>query len=304
MYFYCVNKSIENAKPFIKWVGGKGQLLSQLGQFLPQNFNKWDEATYVEPFVGGGAMLFYMLKQFPNIKQAVVNDINAELVTCYLTVKNRCEDLIKSLNSIEQEYKSLATENAQKDFYMLMRGKYNNERQFLKEVEVTSYFFFLNRTCFNGLYRVNKKGAFNVPFGRNKNPTICDERTLVADSEILKNVDIKHGDFTDTFQKSAKQTLYYIDPPYRPLNATSCFNDYAKEAFNDDEQIRLKKFCDKIHKNKQSFMVSNSDCMINDDPFFDKLYSAYKIERVSASRSINANGAGRGKINEILIHNR
>lgn len=303
-YLYGMpNKDIECAKPFIKWVGGKGQLLTQLESLLPPNFSEWDNVTYVEPFVGGGAMLFYMLKTHPNIKHAVINDINGELVTCYKTVKTKCSELVKSLSVIEADYKALESEDQRKAMFLAKRDEYNTNRSNLTDIETTTLFFFLNRTCFNGLYRVNKQGLFNVPFGRAKGPTICDERTLYADSELLQNVDIMNGDFTGTFQKSKTRTLYYFDPPYRPLNATSNFNDYAKEAFGDNEQIRLKEFCDKIHDAKQSFMVSNSDCKQCGDPFFDELYSTYTIDRVSAARNVNANGAGRGKISEILIHN-
>ena len=298
-----VDKNINNAKPFIKWVGGKGQLLNQLESLLPPNFAEWDNVTYVEPFVGGGAMLFYMLKTHPNITHAIINDINGELVTCYLTVKNKCTELVGSLSTIEAEYKALVTEEQRKAMFITKRDEYNTNRSTLTDIEITTLFFFLNRTCFNGLYRVNKKGLFNVPFGRAKAPTICDESTLYADSELLQNVVIMNGDFTRTFQNTGNHTLYYFDPPYRPLNATSNFNDYAKDAFGDAEQIRLKEFCDKIHSTNQSFMVSNSDCNQCGDPFFDELYSAYTIDRVSASRNVNANGAGRGKISEILIHN-
>ena len=294
---------VVGAKPFIKWVGGKSQLISQIEQFLPDGFATWENATYVEPFVGGGAMLFYMLRTYPNITRAVINDINAELITCYRTVKNECGDLVDSLRNIEQEYRALG-EDAQKDFYMQKRAEYNTQREHLSAVETSTFFFFLNRTCFNGLYRVNKDGNFNVPFGKYKSPTICDPQTLFADSELLEHVEILHGDFTDTIQDTGEHTLYYFDPPYRPLSTTSSFKDYAKEPFNDDEQIRLKQFCDLIHRNEQAFIVSNSDCMQSGDPFFDDLYSAYSIERVSASRNINANGSGRGKINEILIHNK
>ena len=161
-------------------------------------------------------------------------------------------------------------------------------------------FFFLNRTCFNGLYRVNKSGLFNVPFGRYETPTICDANTIYADSQLLQKVTILTGDYTETLQYAKDKTLFYFDPPYRPLNATSSFNDYTKEAFNDLAQQRLKEFCDEVQKAGYHFMLSNSDCK---DGFFDDLYLQYHIERVLASRSVNANPSKRGKLTEILVHN-
>ncbi len=160
---------VKTCKPFIKWVGGKGQLLSQLQDLLPANFQSWEDVTYIEPFVGGGAMLFYMLQTYPNIKRAVINDINPDLTQCYLVVKNKPEELIVSLRDIQQEYYSIKTVEGKKDFFMIQRDKYNTKR--LSDIENTTLFMFLNRTCFNGLYRVNKSGLFNVPFGRYMTPT-------------------------------------------------------------------------------------------------------------------------------------
>jgi DNA adenine methylase len=184
-----------------------------------------------------------------------------------------------------------------------MRSAYNQKG--LSPVENTVKFFFLNRTCFNGLYRVNKKGEFNVPFGRYSNPLICDPKTIEVDSELLQHVEILNGDFESTFDYAHEKTLFYFDPPYRPLSGTSSFNDYTKESFNDDAQVRLKEYCDRIDQAGFSFMLSNSDCKGKDeqDGFFDILYHAYHIERVWASRSINSNPEKRGKLTEILVHN-
>lgn len=291
------------AKPFIKWVGGKSQLIEQLTALLPDDFGSWRDATYIEPFVGGGAMLFHMLQRFPNISHAIINDINTDLTTCYATVRDRVEDLIESLSVLEHHYLALADEEERKNFFMAARNRYNEKN--LDPIENTTLFFFLNRTCFNGLYRVNKQGLFNVPFGRYVNPTICDPDTLRADSELLQRVEILNGDFTRTFEYAHGKTLFYFDPPYRPLSDTSSFNDYAKEAFNDAAQIRLKEYCDQIHSAGFKFMLSNSDCKGKNeaDNFFDLLYSDYTIERVWASRSINANPSKRGKLTEILVHN-
>ncbi len=291
------------AKPFIKWVGGKGQLIEQLDARLPADFGNWQNATYIEPFVGGGAMLFYMLQRYPNIQYAVINDINSDLMTCYETVRDNPEQLIESLEKIENTYLNLLTEEERRDFYLKVRERYNEKN--LEPIENTTIFFFLNRTCFNGLYRVNKKGLFNVPFGKYDNPTICDSETIRKDSDLLQRVKILNGDFESTFAYAQGNTIFYFDPPYRPLSDTSSFNDYAKEAFNDDAQIRLKEYCDKIHHAGFSFILSNSDCKGKNekDNFFDLLYENYYIERVWASRSINSNPSKRGKLTELLVHN-
>ena len=291
------------AKPFIKWVGGKSQLIEQLDALLPVDFGNWENVTYIEPFVGGGAMLFYMLQRYPNIQHAVINDINPDLATCYRTVRDNSQQLIESLRDIENAYLALETEAERKDFFMAARNRYNEKN--IDPIENTTKFFFLNRTCFNGLYRVNKKGLFNVPFGKYTNPMICDPETIRKDSELLQRVEILNGDFESTFEYAHGNTLFYFDPPYRPLSNTSSFNDYAKEAFNDDAQIRLKEYCDRINEAGFHFMLSNSDCKgkNEEDNFFDVLYQAYQIERVWASRSINSNPNKRGKLTEILVHN-
>ena len=295
--------NMAKAKPFIKWVGGKTQLIEQLDEQLPADFGKWEDVTYIEPFVGGGALLFYMLQRYPNISHAVINDINPDLTTCYRTVRDNPEELIASLQDIETSYLTLCTEEARKEFFMAARDRYNEKN--LDPIKNTTYFFFLNRTRLNGLYRVNKKGLFNVPFGKYTNPTICDPTTIRLDSELLQRVEILTGDFTSTFDFAGGNTLFYFDPPYRPLSDTSSFNDYAKEAFNDDAQIRLKEYCDRINEAGFRFMLSNSDCKgkNEEDNFFDVLYSDYHIERVWASRSINSNPDKRGKLTEILVHN-
>lgn len=291
------------AKPFIKWVGGKTQLLEQLDARLPADFGNRENVTYIEPFVGGGAMLFYMLQHYPNIRHAVINDINPDLVTCYRTVRDKPDELIEALQDIEQTYLQLQAEEERKEFFMEVRRRYNEKD--LDPIENTTKFFFLNRTCFNGLYRVNRKGMFNVPFGKYANPTICDRETILKDSELLQRVEIVNGDFEKTLAFARGNTLFYFDPPYRPLSDTSSFNDYAKEAFNDDAQVRLKEFCDRINEKGYHFMLSNSDCKgkNEEDSFFDVLYKAYQIERVWASRSINSNPNKRGKLTEILVHN-
>ena len=213
------------------------------------------------------------------------------------------EQLILSLCDIETAYLGLQNEDARKEFFLTARERYNQKN--LDPIENTTLFFFLNRTCFNGLYRVNKKGLFNVPFGKYVNPTICNSEIIRKDSELLQCVEILNGDFEATFEYAKGNTLFYFDPPYRPLSDTSSFKDYSKESFNDDAQERLKEYCDKIHEAGFKFMLSNSDCKGKNekDNFFDTLYGAYEIERVWASRSINSVPSKRGKLTEILVHN-
>ena len=177
------------AKPFIKWVGGKGQLIEQLEALLPADFSERENVTYIEPFVGGGAMLFYMLQTYPNIKSAVINDINPDLTLCYQIVRDNPTELIKSLNAIQSDYYALRTEEERKMYFLQQRERFNSKS--LNEIDNTTLFFFLNRTCFNGLYRVNKSGKFNVPFGKYTTPIICDSATIYADSKLLQKVDIE-----------------------------------------------------------------------------------------------------------------
>lgn len=294
------------AKPFLKWAGGKGQLLSQLEQHLPDDL-KEKEFTYFEPFVGGGAVLFYMLQRFPNIKRAVINDINSYLITAYRVIRDSSIELIERLAELEKCYYDLNEDEAKKSFFLEARTIFNENN--LDEIDRTKYLIFLNRTCFNGLYRVNAKGKFNVPFGRYLHPTICNKDVLKADSQLLNQVEvvILNGDYEQTSKYlSDGLNFFYFDPPYRPLDSTSSFNSYAKEEFNDVEQIRLRDFCAKLNqKPKIKWMLSNSDCSARnpEDTFFEELYCDFNINRVQASRAINANPKKRGKLTELLIKN-
>lgn len=294
---------IGKAKPFIKWVGGKGQLIGQIEALLPADFDTRRDVTYVEPFVGGGAMLFHLLQAHDNVRRAVINDINGDLTNCYRMVKERPTALIQSLRALQTTYLGIEGEDARRAFYLEKRDTFNAKR--LSDIENATLLIFLNRTCFNGLYRVNKAGLFNVPFGRYPHPTICDAETILADSELLQKVEITTGDFEATYAYASANTLFYFDPPYRPLSRTSYFNDYAKESFGDEAQRRLKRFCDKVDEAGSLFMLSNSDGMAAEsrDSFFYDLYAPYLIERVWARRSVNANGARRGKLTEILVRN-
>lgn len=296
----------KNAKPFIKWAGGKGKLLSQLNEHLPQILNE-REFTYIEPFVGGGAMLFNMLQKFPNIERVVINDINPYLTTAYRVIKDNPKELIESLSLLETEYFAIQSEEAKKAFFLGAREIFNEDD--LNAIDRTKYLMFLNRTCFNGLYRVNSKGKFNVPFGKNLHPTICNADTIMADSELLNRVDIiiLNGDFEQTinYYNANELNFFYFDPPYRPLSSTSSFKSYAKEEFNDEEQVRLRDYCRTLNEMGILWMLSNADCSAKnpEDLFFEEAYQDFCIHRVYASRSINANPLKRGKLTELLINN-
>lgn len=296
-----------NAKPFIKWAGGKGKLLPQLEAALPQRLYK-EEFTYIEPFVGGGAMLFFMLQKFPNIKKVIINDINEKLTGAYKTIKENPEELVYCLKHIEQQYLTIQDNEEQRLYYLEMRRRFNEEQ--LSPINKAAILIFLNHTCFNGLYRENSKGQFNVPFGRYTNPAICNEELIYADSELLNlfDVQITTGDFEKTINLIDDNGLnfFYFDPPYRPLNATSSFNTYVKEEFGDEEQKALADFCYKIFQNENVlWMLSNSDCSSKNpkDTFFEDIYSDFFINRVYASRAINSNPTKRGKLTELLITN-
>ena len=296
------NTIYTSAKPFVKWVGGKTQLLKDIKHALPANLAQTKDIIYVEPFVGGGAVLFWILQQFPNIKRAVINDINPHLITTYKIVKEQPGKLIERLKVFQNEYIPLGEED-RKAYYLAKRDIYNKSS--LPEVEIAALFIFLNRTCFNGLYRVNSKGKFNVPHGKYATPRICDEDTILADSHILQKVEILCGDFAETAVYASPNALFYFDPPYKPLSKTSSFNSYAKEEFDDNEQIRLRDFCSKIAGYKANFILSNSDVKgkNEDEGFFDEIYNAYNIRRVMATRMVNANPDKRGKLSELMISN-
>ena len=289
------------AKPFIKWVGGKSQLLEEIRKKYPQKIEK-----YCEPFVGGGAVLFDILQKFQP-KEVLINDINKELINTYLQVKNHCEELINQLNELQTQYKKLGQEDRKVLFYE-KRTRYNELKvngDELENLEKATLFIFLNKTCFNGLYRVNSKGLFNVPFNNAKNPLICDAENLRLCSQVLQNVILKTGDYKECESFIDEKTFVYIDPPYRPLTQTSAFTSYSENQFLDKEQIELAQFIDNIAKKGSTILASNSDPKNSneDDNFFDNLYSNFEIERVSASRMVNANPEKRGAINELLITN-
>lgn len=290
-------------KPFVKWVGGKSQLVEQIEKMLPTGGEK-TLTKYAEPMVGGGALFFNILSKY-DFEELYISDINAELINAYQAVKNDIENLIAKLNEMQMLFLPM-DENGRKYFYYTVRERFNSTA--LTEetaTEKAAQFIFLNKTCFNGLYRVNRKGQFNVPMGAYKNPTICDDENLRNIHEALQNVTIVCGDYSLSKSFIDKDTFVYLDPPYRPISETSAFTAYNSDVFDDEEQIRLSKFIDEINLSGAKIVLSNSDPknVNEEDNFFDDLYKNYKINRVEASRAINSKGDKRGKINELLICN-
>lgn len=291
------------AKPFLKWAGGKTQLLNSIEKLLPLSI-KDSPFTYIEPFVGSGAVLFWMINKFPNLEKAIINDINSDLTNSYLSIKYDVEELIPILKKWEKEYHSISeNEEKKKEYYYAKRDAFNTRK--LDQSTQTALFIFLNRTCFNGLYRVNSKNEFNVPIGSYTTPMICDESNLRNVSNLLSKVEILNVDFEKTLDFTTKKTFFYFDPPYKPLNETSSFNSYAKDDFNDSEQIRLAAFCDKLNDLNYKWLLSNSDVKGKNpkNNFFDDLYDKHYISRVNARRNINSIGSKRGQLTELLICN-
>lgn len=274
-------------KPFVKWVGGKRQLLKQfrdLDLYPPHGFDPIN-AIYFEPFVGGGAVFFDLLPQ-----KACLSDLNRDLITTYNVIKSNVEDLIISLKNHQTD----------KDYFLEIRSK---DTETMSDIEIASRFIYLNRTCFNGMYRVNSKGKFNVPFGKYTNPLICDENNLRKVSESLQGVEIEYKDYKDVLKKAKKGDFIYFDPPYYPLNKTSSFTSYTSEGFLEKEQIELKNTFLRLHKRGCYVMLSNSN-----SEFINRIYSEIeddkiKIHKVSASRAINSKASGRGRIKEVVITN-
>ncbi len=290
------------AKPFVKWAGGKTQLLDEVKKSLPTNLRQYRDLTYVEPFVGGGAVLLWILQECPNIHRAIINDINKELICTYRVIKSNVHSLICELELLQEQYLSRSADG-RKALFLEMRKRFNTKS--ISDIETASLFIFLNRTCFNGLYRVNSKGEFNVPYGKYANPRICDKRNLLAVSKLLQRVEILCGDFATTEQYAGSSTIFYLDPPYKPLSETSSFTSYAKGGFDDAEQIRLRDFCTRINQKNAMFVASNSDPIeeTTGESFFEQIYYQFKIKRVSATRLINANPNNRGLVSEIMISN-
>jgi DNA adenine methylase len=291
------------ARPFLKWAGGKGQLIPAIEAALPAILHNGDNITYVEPFIGSGAVLFRLLQQYPSIQKAVINDINPDLVEAYRAIKEQPAKLIESLGVLQEAYYRLKTTEEKRDFFLARRTEFNNR----SADHHTALLIFLNRTCYNGLYRVNSRNQFNVPFGTYAKPKICDAANIMAVSRLLQRVTILNGDYSETVRRLPGKVFCYLDPPYKPISKTASFNSYSKDRFDDAEQRRLREFCDGLTARNICWLMSNSDPRNHDpeDNFFDDLYAgdALHIGRVPARRNINSNASKRGDIAELLISN-
>ncbi|MFU0828409.1 MAG: Site-specific DNA-methyltransferase (adenine-specific) [Lachnoclostridium sp.] len=299
-----------DVKPFLKWAGGKGQLLEQFENYYPEKLRKGKCKRYVEPFVGGGAVFFELIKKYC-FEEVILNDINEDLILSYKVIRDNVNELIENLKNLENSFLELDTEHRAIMYYNI-RNIFNIDKKTLNYKEYNNtwikhaaHLIFLNRTCFNGLYRLNKKGEFNVPIGKYVNPGICNTNNLLNVNKALKNVKLICGDFENLTDFIDEDTFVYIDPPYRPINNTSSFNSYQTEDFNDESQKRLADWFRILDCKNASLMLSNSNPKNSnpDDNFFDILYQGYYINEVYASRQINSKSIGRGSISELLIRN-
>ena len=294
------------AQPFLKWAGGKRQLMKKIELRLPDDLDSYN--TYVEPFIGGGAVLFHLLEKY-DFDNVHISDLNPELILCYEILKLDAKSVIKTLNKLIDEYPEEIDDR--KEVYYKIRADWNEDVDNIKslskskKVKRVSQMIFLNRTCFNGLFRVNRKGEFNVPIGNYKKPSFPKAENLLAVQKALENVTIHLSSFENCESWVDKYTFIYFDPPYRPLSDTSHFVSYSKGEFNDENQKQLAETFHSLDKKKIKLLLSNSDPKntVPDDEFFDELYSGFNIQRVSANRAINSNPNKRGIITELLISN-
>jgi DNA adenine methylase len=302
--------TIIKAKPFLKWAGGKTQLLDEIMSRLPIEMKEGKITRYIEPFIGSGAVMFELVQTY-HIEDVWIWDINPELITVYQVIQKDVEALIERLTQLEKQFLPLEKEK-RKEMYYSIRDQFNEQLSDFDfntygehKIERASQFIFLNKTCFNGLFRVNKKGEFNVPMGDYKNPTICDADNLRAASAVLQHVNIYQGDYKQSREFINDKTFVYFDPPYRPLSTSSSFTAYSKFDFTDENQKELAQYYRELDKQGAFLMLSNSDPKNTDpnDEFFDELYAGFHIERVTARRNINSKGNSRGAINEILVTN-
>ena len=269
----------------VKWAGGKKQLIGQFKPLFPKQIIR-----YFEPFVGGGAVAFYLLKTHPEIKKIYLSDINKELIITYNVVKKNLNELIISLKKHERNHKK-----DPKKYYYKIRDLVLKKEDY---VGIASRFIYLNRTCFNGIYRVNKNGKFNVPIGRYKNPGICQEKDLQEISNLLKKDDVKVSQFSEVLKKAKKGDFIYFDPPYYPLDGKPSFTTYTQNNFLEEEHRELVRVFKELDKRGCKIMLSNSD-----SNFIRDLYQGYDIQVVHATRMINCDATKRGKIKEIVIRN-
>lgn len=299
-------KCEKNATAIVKWAGGKGKLASIIEGVILEHINLEKIDTYVEPFIGGGSFFFYMAQKY-KFKNKIISDINGELINLYKVVKEKPNELIHQAGKLQIEYNNLKDIDTKSEYFYDVRNRYN---QCIAEgktdnlnVELAVDFLFLNKIGFNGLYRVNSKGLYNVPFGKREKATLFNERNIETVSKILEDTEIIHRDYQNTIDFANENSLFYFDPPYRPLSTSSSFTNYAKSSFNDTNQKELAEFCNKISVLGSEFALSNSDPKNSnaDDDFFDLLYKNYHIERIYAQRMIGAKTASRGKVSEILV---
>ena len=305
------HKIVTGARPFLKWAGGKSQLLGEFGKCLPvDDLTDKTITRYVEPFIGGGALFFYLNKRF-SFEQCTIADVNEELILAYRVIQKSLPLLIGELETLESAYRA-KDERRKESLYYKIRDTFNGDRPAInfrhynaRWIGRAAQIIFLNHTCYNGLFRVNRGGGFNVPFGRYKNPDILNGDNLAEVATLLKNTRIIRGDFTRCRTAVDDRTFVYFDPPYRPLNPTSSFTSYSRAGFSEKDQVRLAKFFRELDRKGAKIMLSNSDPG-NENPgdsFFDELYAGYTIRRVPAKRMINCNGARRGTVSELLITN-
>jgi DNA adenine methylase len=298
------------AKPFLKWAGGKSQLLSEFPKYFPKELITGKIQNYYEPFLGSGAVFFFVAQKF-SIKKAILSDINEELILTFNVVKQNVRKLVEELEKLKAEYLNLSEKERENYFYDL-RLEFNQSKSQVdfknyssNWIKRASQIIFLNKTCFNGLFRLNKNGEFNVPFGKYKNPQIYDEENLLKASELLKIADIHQTDFEEIKKYASENFFIYFDPPYRPISKTSSFTSYSKFSFNETDQLRLAKLFSELGVNENKLMLSNSDPK-NENPnddFFEKHYQKFNINRVKALRVINSKAEKRGAINELIITN-
>lgn len=299
------------AKPFLKWAGGKSQLLNQFQDYYPGALYKGTIKKYVEPFIGGGAVFFEMMQNF-DIATAYISDINNDLILTYKVIRKNPETLCDLLEQYQNEYDNTAPEK-RNSLFLTVRKHFNyqrfeiNYKKFSENwIPRAAQLIFLNKTCFNGLFRLNSKGEFNVPYGKYPKPKILDSQNIFAVSEVLQNVEIQNASYTQSYPAITSSSFVYFDPPYKPISKTSGFTSYSGTEFSDKQQIELAAFYDKVHTEKQAkLMLSNSDPKNKnpDDNFFENTFANYNLYRVYAARAINSNGQKRGKIKEILITN-
>lgn len=280
---------VATAKPFVKWVGGKSQLLEQFEELFPQDFN-----NYIEPMVGGGAVFFHLLHTRNIENKAILLDINPELMGCYQVIKEDVEGLILELSKLAEQY-----DRSPKKFFYQVRG-WDRKKDFEQRpaAQLAARTIFLNKTCYNGLYRVNNGGTFNTPFGRYKNPKICDEENLRAANFALQNVQLLTSDFGAISELASVGDFVYFDPPYHPLSETANFTSYTKNGFKKEDQVRLRDTFANLAKKGCQVMLSNSDT-----EFIRGLYKDFNIHTVYAKRYVNSNPDHRGEITEIVVTN-